>query len=145
MNNDQPKVQSRFPVEFPPIVAGPSPENPIKIVERVAEVPLEDLTTKLNDDDFELMAQGEPAAKRQKPDVPLKDKTTKVNDDNFEATKQPDGGYSCNYCLKFIQNKTDMRRHIRTHKGEKLFDCSFCGKNFIRKADLNRHMQSIHK
>ena len=173
MNNDQPKVKSRFQVGVHPVFGGPSFDHPptVEIVERVAEMPLEDLTTKLGDDDFELMAQGEPPAKRQKPGVPLEDLTTKVNDEdfelmaqgetdakpdvsledepaivndnNFEATKEKDG-YSCNYCLKVMKGKTHMRRHIRIHTGEKLFQCSICGKSFSQKVALQSHMRSIH-
>ena len=67
------------------------------------------------------------------------------DDSDFGATKHQNGGYSCHYCSKFMKDKNDMRRHIRTHTREKLFQCSFCGKSFIQKNNLKVHMLSVHK
>ena len=67
------------------------------------------------------------------------------NVDRFEAAKLPDGGFSCNFCSQFMRNKCDMRKHIRTHTGEKLFQCSICGRSFSRKSHVQGHMQTVHK
>ena len=67
------------------------------------------------------------------------------NDDGFEASKLPTGGFICNYCSAFISNKSNMRRHINTHTGEKLFQCLICSKRFNRKAHMLGHMQTMHK
>ena len=90
MNNDQPKVKQRFPVGVHPVYGGPSFDHPptVKILKQVAEVLLEDMATKLNDDDFKLMPQGVTAAKRHKPDVSPEDVATKLNDDDFKLMPQ---------------------------------------------------------
>ena len=67
------------------------------------------------------------------------------NFDTVEANKLPDGGFMCPFCSKFMRMKNDMRRHIRTHTGEKLFGCSICGKHFVRNYDLKMHIKTKHK
>ena len=67
------------------------------------------------------------------------------NEMKLEATKMLDGFYSCHYCSKIIKNKTEMRRHIRTHTGEKLFACKLCGYHFSRKDNLGVHIKTIHR
>ena len=66
-------------------------------------------------------------------------------DQVFQARKLPNGGFLCNFCSKFMKFKGDMRRHIRTHTGEKLFPCSICGKSFKQKAHMNFHMRTVHR
>ena len=69
------------------------------------------------------------------------------DDGVFEAraSKQPNGGYSCNYCSRFMKNKGDMRRHIRTHTGVKLFPCPICSKHYSHKCSLKLHMRFVHE
>ena len=61
------------------------------------------------------------------------------------ANKLPNGGFLCNFCSKFMKNKNDMRRHIRTHTGETLFECKICGRRFKRNFPLKIHMKTVHK
>ena len=64
---------------------------------------------------------------------------------SFEPSKLPNGGFSCNFCSKVMKLKGDMKRHIQTHTGEKLFQCSICSKCFNRKAHMQGHMKTVHK
>ena len=107
--------------QVPSAIVGPIPEHPsaVKIVE-----------------------QGGTAAKKHEPEVPLEVETTMLDG----ATKQTNGGYLCDYCSWFMDHKGNMRSHIRTHTGEKLFQCSPCGKSFSLKSILKRHLRSnMHK
>ena len=45
----------------------------------------------------------------------------------------------CNICSKVFSSKSSLRRHVKTHTGEKPFTCLTCGKKFFQKYDLVRH------
>lgn len=50
----------------------------------------------------------------------------------------------CNYpdCLKEFNNQWSLKRHMKVHTGEKIFQCSTCKKKFVQKCSLTRHEQT---
>lgn len=49
----------------------------------------------------------------------------------------------CPFCYKTISHG-HMRRHIRTHTGEKPYICRYCSSRYNRKELLTRHIRSVH-
>ena len=52
--------------------------------------------------------------------------------------------FACPFCSKIMKLKSDMRRHIRTHTGEKPFNCIYCNQYFSRKSTLDTHVFTFH-
>ncbi|KAF2878997.1 hypothetical protein ILUMI_27179 [Ignelater luminosus] len=52
------------------------------------------------------------------------------------------GSYQCHICLKYLSASTALKRHYRTHTGEKPYVCACCDKQFAQKIQLNVHMRT---
>ncbi|XP_078606291.1 uncharacterized protein LOC144878986 [Branchiostoma floridae x Branchiostoma japonicum] len=50
--------------------------------------------------------------------------------------------HKCGECDKEFRQLTDMKRHVRTHTGEKPFGCEDCGKQFSVLSQLKIHMRT---
>lgn len=50
-----------------------------------------------------------------------------------------DNLYECDKCKKKFINKAKLRRHYRSHSGEKPFKCNVCDKTFSQNVNLKTH------
>ena len=50
--------------------------------------------------------------------------------------------FSCTDCDRKFSSAQGLKKHERTHTGERPFVCSICDKNFTQKSALNRHTNS---
>ena len=52
--------------------------------------------------------------------------------------------FGCPFCSKMTQSQMDMKRHIRSHTGEKPFACPHCPHMCTLKSNLTKHINSQH-
>ncbi|XP_076005862.1 zinc finger and BTB domain-containing protein 8B isoform X2 [Genypterus blacodes] len=53
--------------------------------------------------------------------------------------------HKCPFCPYTAKQKGIMKRHIRSHTGERPFPCPMCGKRFTRQEHLRSHALSVHR
>ena len=50
--------------------------------------------------------------------------------------------YPCLFCPKRFSRRSHQTMHLRVHTGERPFPCTLCPKRFMQKSDLVRHMRT---
>ncbi len=48
----------------------------------------------------------------------------------------------CDLCLKLCPSRSELRRHMRTHTGEKPYKCDYCEKSFSEISNRNKHIKT---
>ncbi|XP_031632788.1 zinc finger protein 135-like [Contarinia nasturtii] len=70
-------------------------------------------------------------------------KGKRYNDKKDQAAAKPIGKkHECPMCEYSSSTKSNLKRHIVTHTGEKPFSCTLCPKRFNRKHRLQYHMKT---
>jgi hypothetical protein len=54
------------------------------------------------------------------------------------------GNWACPYCGRIMNQGWLMRRHIKSHTGDKPFSCKFCPYSTIQKSNLKNHVKKSH-
>lgn len=62
---------------------------------------------------------------------------------NFHRKFHNNPRYRCHVCSKPFLRPSDIKKHLRTHTGEKPYDCKVCLKSFAQLGALQQHMR-IH-
>jgi uncharacterized Zn-finger protein len=53
--------------------------------------------------------------------------------------------YRCLECMKEFRSAYNLKKHIRTHTGEKPYVCKECGLCYSQSGGLHNHMASVHR
>ena len=48
--------------------------------------------------------------------------------------------YQCTVCGRVFKDRSNMKRHIRLHTGERPYRCNICDQEFIQNTSLKMHM-----
>lgn len=74
-------------------------------------------------------------------DVP----TDWYGEDSGDVLVVPIKLHRCPFCPYTAKQKGILKRHIRSHTGERPYPCEICGKRFTRQEHLRSHALSVHR
>ncbi|XP_055941698.1 gastrula zinc finger protein XlCGF49.1-like [Argiope bruennichi] len=66
---------------------------------------------------------------------------SEVIPESFQERDKITGSYNCQFCNYSSVLRANVKKHIRTHTGERTYSCTVCHKRFSSKANLNVHFR----
>ncbi|KAL3049750.1 hypothetical protein OYC64_009077 [Pagothenia borchgrevinki] len=65
-----------------------------------------------------------------------------ISEEKMEQKPQKPGKYVCDYCGRACAKPSVLKKHIRSHTGERPYPCIPCGFSFKTKSNLYKHRKS---
>ncbi|XP_043936739.1 uncharacterized protein LOC122809357 isoform X2 [Protopterus annectens] len=73
----------------------------------------------------------------------LREETEDLQSSGIDYASTADKRYECEKCGRCLSDANCLRRHMKTHSGERPYKCEICSKHFSDLSTLRRH-QKIH-